>query len=298
MKRLKKSLSEINLFSTITSLAVIFFVVYIFIYFIVPPPLSGPQTPPLNLSGTIDPSSPKPEYVALLKNKNLLSNINNKLALEEISNRLKDLLNLQSEDTDNDELSDLSEILIYGTNPLFFDSNLNDVSDATELHGGLNPLTALAFTNKERRLIDYRIQYWGTDFALSKERTDVSSRDLLRIADAGEIVVLMSSYYRKYGHYPVASSWKGAWREIVDKNPLGILVTGSLRASTKVFRGSDDGEVPLDPINSNPFIYGYHSLSGGTGYEYTYALEGRMVARAQIVKKGILGEVTEEAIKP
>lgn len=219
--------------------------------------------PALNFSGT---AMRKPAHKATL-----FTGINNQVKSDEVYNRLKQQLALKSEDSDNDQLSDLAEVLLYGTNVFYHDSDLDGTTDGAEVAANTNPAGSdTVWSSQAQELIAKRKDYWGTDFALSSERKQQSEQDLQHINQAGKISVMLQSYYEKNKKYPVADTWVTAWEQ-VSKTDTG-----------KLF-----GTFTPD------MLYSY--ASDGVKYTFSYTLEGTQEIVSQQGKKGKAGSVVKTA---
>lgn len=83
------------------------------------------------------------------------------------------------------------------------------------------------------------------------------SRDSTRLADANSIAKALNLYFIRHGEYPVHDSGNGSWETSHEDTPadfLSILVDEGLLE-----------EVPVDPVNSNPYYYAYYRYAAGGG---------------------------------
>jgi len=242
----------------------------------------SPDIPPFNLAGSTNADGAQDQQLkTAADNPATFADLTHDLSAQEVYKRLQERLGLKTEDTENDGLSDLAEILIYGTNPFYHDSDFDGQTDGAEVAAGSNPIGAdSALTDFDKAAIAKRKDYWKTDFALSAELQQRSERDFVRINQAGKIAVLLDIYYEKNKTYPTAANWTEAWNELL-KAQVAQLFGGS---TTVAFD---------DPLHEAPYIYEYAST--GRSYTFSYTLEGSGVKRTQQAQAGIPGDVTETA---
>lgn len=230
--------------------------------------------PVLSNAGTTDTAQPEDvRLMSAVKDPATFADLNNSMSAEALYTTLQTRLGLKTEDTDNDGLGDLSELLIYGTNPFYHDSDLDGVTDNAEVSAAT--FDAVAVANRKN--------YWKTDFALSAERQQQAGRDLDRISQAGKITLLLSIYYEKQGKYPVATTWQAAWTELVNAQ-VAQMFTGTTATGFN------------DPLNQTPYVFEYSSI--GTNYTFAYTLEGAKKKVSQTGTAGKAGVVTETLLTP
>ncbi|MEX1997333.1 MAG: NBR1-Ig-like domain-containing protein [Candidatus Andersenbacteria bacterium] len=244
-----------------------------------------PQIPPLATMGSNNPA----DSAAIAAHNVSFADLTHDLSPEQVIQTINERLGLSTADADNDGLSNAAEVLIYGTNPRYFDTDVDGATDGSEVEGNTNPLLAAnTWTDEEREVIKSRIAYWGTDFSLSPIQRAQSSRDINRLAHAGQIRVLLALYYEEHAAYPRAPSWEQAWEILKTNDAGGMFSHGHINSKWK--------EGMFDPLNLAPFVYTYTTDAQGSAFTFTYAVEGEQVLYTFTDARGEPGEVSKQLL--
>lgn len=220
--------------------------------------------PPLNNQASNNPNNPTAQVWANFNTQTALADLQPSQGAAAITQTINQRLQLGKDDQDYDGLANATEVLIYGTNPNYYDTDLDGIPDKQEIDQGTNPLKAdEPMSDEYKQLVQSRITHWGTDFAVTADKQAQAQRDQARIADAGKARVLLFHYYEENKHYPTATSWEKAWADIKAKNTAEMFGSDSSYGQTPI----------MDPLNQAPYVYTYQPLNNGQSFTFTYTLE-------------------------